>query len=186
MAITETTYNRYFTLRHPIAYAKGYVVGVCRSDKKPSLDHETWGTVTVPSLSKMTGSRVERCGNFFCLIVEAEIEDSDYDEGAEKVSLAAAMEKAVNITKGVIEYETEFTAMAYNYRLFSSPTDEKNYLQQTIAVGGVELLREAHEYLTGDLLSLAVLKLAEHSEGSIPNAKDIFALRDKLIDRFGR
>lgn len=182
MAITETTYNRSFQLRCPVAYAKGYIVGVCRSDKKqPALNSKTWGTINVPNLSKMTGSRIERCGNYFCLIVEVEIEDKDYDEGAEKVSLAAAMEKAVAQAKGLVEY-----AMAYNYRLFSSSTDEKKYLQQTIAVGGVGLLQEANEYLTGDLLSLAVLKLAEHSEGSIPNAKDIFALRDKLIDRFGR
>lgn len=183
MAI-NTNYNKYFQISRT-AYRDGYVIGVCRSDARigeiQDINPEVWGPVTVPHES-ITDVRIERCGEFNCLIVIVDIDDDDWDDGANLITLATAMEKAIAKAK-----HQEVMPKAYTPWCFSSEVEEKNYLQQTMVIGGKDLCKEVLHHHLNDLLTAAFYKAAEGWEWqSIPSAKEIFSIREKISSRMLR
>lgn len=182
MAI-NTNYNRPFYI-HPKSYIGGYIVGACRSDKnrieKVEIDATTWGTIIIPSIERVKKTRIERYGEYLFLIVEVNEETNPEPYSR---SLSQCMRYTAESLRYVKARETQFLK-DFSKEKFCNPVEEKDYLQQTLVVGGYELVYHVADNLGDDMLALAFIKAADI--GRIPTAREIFAMRDKLTGRLNR
>lgn len=188
MAI-NTKYNRPFNT-NPRPFNKGYIIGACRSySNNVDIDSKIWGTIRVPDIWKIAKTRIERYGEYLFLIAEIEtdcddIEESDFSQTWPCRSLSTAMRYAVKRMEYRRSKENEHLK-SFSKEYFINEIEEKNYLQQTLAIGGINLVTKVVENLGDDMLAIAFTKAIDIN-GSIPTAKEIFEMRDKLTDRLNR
>lgn len=177
-----TSYNQFTTIV-PVNYNNGFVIGIRRETgirRESAINEGVWGRLRVQGLPIPTLVRIERCGEYLCLIAE------DADDNHPPITLSAAMREAVERVRRTCKADLVFMH-EYASCKFSSEVEEKNYLQQSMVVGGETIVKMVVDSLGNDYLAAAFCKAAsKHGWKSIPSAEEIFSIREKIKDRMLR